>query len=652
MNNIRWLQMSDIHFNLTSENCDDARNKLPKFLEENYKNALDFIVICGDSTYRNSGYANVKDYLDKFKILLKQEASDNVFMVMGNHDIKRNIPKRTNSINGFYSSQNLSNTIDNTLYGTGKRDDAIYQDLIDANTEDFYRFYKEIVGYDYDDKNICKIIKLSPRNIPVNIIMINTCLFSYEKDNEEDRKGKLLIDTRGIKEILKNHDLGYSYNIMIGHHAIDCFETEYRNNFINMLSDYNIDLYLCGHTHNPSNKKIYIQDNSLPSICTGSLTSDGSDINVAMGSFNLKTGEGMIVHHKWLKKLNVWTKANDIEGTNGENQWPYISKKFMEKPFVEKIKEPLQNEIDFRFGENNFKIFELVQEITSFIGGSGDNCCGMKEFCKCSEKEQIFCSIFSTALNSNNQRNLFTKEDLLLTSVGIRTYGFYRYIYTKNDSSIKTEFGRTVNKFLNNSKLTDVLMDILRSCFDEEKFVKLPFEREIENESEQEILKIQTKKISVILRFIDKIVLRDCLLNTIVVNNTKKEIKIDQRNIVYSCELCEESAFIKNDTNLSEYSTIIREIQKINDERMLFNSYFGHIALIDSIKIKIDFFNESAFGYRKVIDKIEETITSINYNVLENGTNDDLFNSIFYRLYPKFNEDFVLQNIKKKKEEN
>jgi predicted phosphodiesterase len=666
MNSVRWLHLSDIHFNLKDEQCIDARNFLPDYIESIIKqknDKFDFIAISGDCTYQNSGYAGVPEYLYKFKQLLKDECQNNFFIVPGNHDLKRKIPSRTNLIDSFYSNNIEEGVIDKRLYTNNERDSDTFNKLSEALSSDFVKFYEDVTKYKYNCDKICEIRSLGNINQPVNLIHINTCLFSYEKDNDGDKIGKLLIDTRGIKEELnKCRNLDNHLNIAIGHHELDCFYVEDREKFKQLLLRYHIDIYLCGHTHVPKNKRHKIKESETSIICAGAITADGSDINFSLGELSFEDGKGFIEHHKWKKEL--WDINHEIsDELDSVAQWRYVVRKFSENPVIVKERNPLSKEIKQRFGEFNTQYFDNLEELKKELSGihldKVDNYCSCEdnEINRCQEGEMIFSELFRTTLFKGTQSNIFSNEDILIITILIWSYNIYKYSFVMKDSSIKGELGRIINKYTRESKLTDVCIEVLTACFNESKFNKMQY-----NLSPIEGMVVHPKLLAVVIRFIDRLTYRKCglcekmehtitdrknyrkSLNSynISFNNTNKRIEI-------TCEIDEERAFDEKIKDKTLFRNIIDEIQSINDDRVIFNSYCGHICLIDIIVVKISFINK-AYGYDRTIYTINDSISSIYYNGF--GDPNENYHNLFVKTYPNFDEQAVKGKIRKLKEES
>ena len=119
---LRWLHLSDLHFNFTGYETDWLRDQLFLKLEE-FKGSVDFLVVTGDLLFKfGSTFEGVEAFLIKL-IQRLNISKDNVFIVPGNHDFKRNSIRET-----FISG--LKNPISETKTKVSQLDEAFKNILI------------------------------------------------------------------------------------------------------------------------------------------------------------------------------------------------------------------------------------------------------------------------------------------------------------------------------------------------------------------------------------------------------------------------------------------------------------------------------------------------------------------------------------------
>ncbi|WP_195971403.1 metallophosphoesterase family protein [Clostridium thermobutyricum] len=240
---IRWLQISDIHFNFSNYSTKKMRDMLIKSIINKYTDKkFDFITITGDLAFRGGSY---NKSLSKFILDLSTSCGvteDNIFIVPGNHDLTRS-PMRTRLITSITNTDNLINEVQLLDTDTLKE--------LHKSQNKFWKMYKEITKRTYDKDSLHFIEKRDK----FNIINLNTCLLCGQ-DNEE---GNLSIFLNKLYDVLHNNLDSNKINVAIGHHNIECFCIGEQEKIINNFVDEGVDLYLCGHSHKP---KVSVENNN------------------------------------------------------------------------------------------------------------------------------------------------------------------------------------------------------------------------------------------------------------------------------------------------------------------------------------------------------------------------------------------------------
>ena len=97
MDKLRWIHLSDIHFSgdedyEVTRMRDSIADKLKELTEGKI---INFVVVSGDLVYQNGSYdAKLKKFIESVEQICNV-SSDNLFIVPGNHDIKRNQAKNS-----------------------------------------------------------------------------------------------------------------------------------------------------------------------------------------------------------------------------------------------------------------------------------------------------------------------------------------------------------------------------------------------------------------------------------------------------------------------------------------------------------------------------------------------------------------------------
>jgi WD40 repeat protein/predicted MPP superfamily phosphohydrolase len=294
-----WIHLSDIHFNFENYDTMRMRSRTFKYLEK-IGIQFDFMVITGDFRYKDSAYTDKTiDFINRVLEILMLD-KDNLFIVPGNHDVKRT-SRRTKLIKGILSSDDPCeevNKLDN-------EDLETYNELM-SGQEEFFAFYQKVLGKEYPRDDLHFVIK---RN-GYNIIHVNTCFVSGY-DNE-DKEACLLIGQKKLNLALQNIDPNV-FSIAIGHHSIDCLKPEERERFMNNLSDYSVDVYLSGHVHQP---KATVDPDNIKNIylfgCGSGMSDNYSNVGIITGVMDIESGEGGVTFHKWEPIKEFWRVANDL----------------------------------------------------------------------------------------------------------------------------------------------------------------------------------------------------------------------------------------------------------------------------------------------------------------------------------------------------
>ncbi|MCW6076606.1 metallophosphoesterase [Clostridium sporogenes] len=283
--NLRWLHLSDIHFNFENYDTKKMRKLLLKYLKQEFFDKIDFIVITGDIAYQNKGYTQkMKKFIQDIVNAVGTNI-ENLYIIPGNHDLKRKGNR------GFIVESILKDSNpDKRLSELNKSE---YNKLLNGQ-ENYFKFYRDIFQQDYP-----KTLHYVKKNEKYNIVHINTCLVSG-MDGEE---GKLVIDQNTLFDVLEESGLEAEkdkLNIAIGHHDCQCLELEERKKFLNNLADYNICLYMAGHYHRAHFSYDNFNVNELYQfICGSNMLDDYSEISFIYGEADIDTGSSKVIYHKY-----------------------------------------------------------------------------------------------------------------------------------------------------------------------------------------------------------------------------------------------------------------------------------------------------------------------------------------------------------------
>ncbi len=295
---LRWLHLSDLHFNFKGYETDWLRDQLFLKLEE-FKGSVDFLVVTGDLLFKfGSTFDGVEVFLTKL-IQSLNISKDNVFIVPGNHDFERNSIRET-----FISG--LKNPINETKTKVSQLDESLKNILINDGQKEFWEFHERLLGRKSNFKNI-HFVEARDK---FNIINLNTCVISGIKEEE----GTLSISLSNLMKALKSIEDIDKPIIAIGHHSLDCFIESEVNEIAQIFDQYHVDMYLCGHMHNSGFEINNAGTRECRSFVCGSNMTDGyAEPAFVLGNINLDTNECKVKFYKWSKKGKKWIPNLEVD---------------------------------------------------------------------------------------------------------------------------------------------------------------------------------------------------------------------------------------------------------------------------------------------------------------------------------------------------
>lgn len=224
--NMRWLVISDLHFNFKNYNTLVLRERLLKYLQKecDKEGALSFILITGDCMFQYTRCDEDVKFITDIGKVCGVDAK-NMFICPGNHDLCRSIDVRNTAIDQIRKN----NEIEKFSYADN-----------DMAYDRFDNFYYEVKNEHYKHYAVYK-----PENEDVCVINVDSCIFSKDKFDV----GNLRVCTSELYELKGNIPKDNSLKIVIMHHGVEWLQPEDRMQFFHWLADTHIDLLYCGHNH-------------------------------------------------------------------------------------------------------------------------------------------------------------------------------------------------------------------------------------------------------------------------------------------------------------------------------------------------------------------------------------------------------------------
>lgn len=221
---IKILHLSDIHFNYSGYDTTRMREKIISYVKDTVK-TVDLIAVSGDIAYQYGEYSAATEFCTRIKDALNFK---DFLVVPGNHDLDRSDISRSLLIKGLNNEISHADIL---------RDNNTKTTLLNA-FEKYFVFADEISAV--IKRQAAYVVELSK----YNVLLLNSALTSYCKDDD----GHLDIDVASVETSLKSLK-NTNPTIAIGHHTLDCLRSESESKLNNLFRDYNIYVYLCGHSH-------------------------------------------------------------------------------------------------------------------------------------------------------------------------------------------------------------------------------------------------------------------------------------------------------------------------------------------------------------------------------------------------------------------
>lgn len=308
---LRWLHISDLHFNDNDMSTVSLREELPNFLKRN-NIRCDYVFCTGDIRTAN---ATPNDFPDEAKRYLVQlcEAvgitTDRLFIVPGNHDVNRDAAGRHDAVkrvfyhrDGYYDPK----------YGIINEADlqALY-----VGQKDFRDFLTEI--YPEDRMKLYTNPAQPHFNIETpdfNILHVDSTL-TYTKDQEAT---DLILGTKLLQNALMtlNPD---KPTILLSHYPFTSLHQDEKKYVRELLYKKGVRLWLAGHEHD---HMVHPMD-YLNSLQTGELRmEEKTNATVLVGEYDEVTCVGYVTAYTWFAE--GWAKYPILwHDGRKEDQYPF-----------------------------------------------------------------------------------------------------------------------------------------------------------------------------------------------------------------------------------------------------------------------------------------------------------------------------------------
>lgn len=294
---LRWLHISDLHFNSDDMSTSALREELLTFLKRNIM-VCDYVFCTGDIRTANARPNHFTDEAAKYLVDICQAVgvdSDRLFIVPGNHDVDREVAGRDETIRRICFQRKGSY---DPKYGTITEEDLR---AIHAGQSEFRDFLSKV--YPANPDRVAKYSNpLAPHfNIETrdfNILHIDSTL-TYTKDQEAV---DLILGTKLLQNAL------FTLNqrkptILLSHYPFTALLQEEKKYIRELLYRKGVRLWLAGHEHDHMVHPVDYFD----SLQAGELRmEERTNATVLIGEYDEATNTGHVVAYTWFPE--GWAK--------------------------------------------------------------------------------------------------------------------------------------------------------------------------------------------------------------------------------------------------------------------------------------------------------------------------------------------------------
>jgi len=306
---IRWLHISDLHFNSDDMSTLALREELPKFLKR-HNIYCDYVFCTGDIRNAVTGVFSdeAAEYLKNLCTTVGCDV-DRLFIVSGNHDINRKTPGRDDAIERvMFQRKGYYDSAKGIIYDDDLR-------IIHEGQKDFRTFLSKV--YDADRLSYYENPLVPHFNIETpdfNILHVDTTIVQRSGQEAND----LIVGTKALYTALKTIN-PEKPTILLTHFPFMSLSQDEKKQLSERLYSKGIDLWLAGHEHDHNLQKVKY----LYSVQAGELRlEDKAHATVLIGNYEPITQHGDISAYTWFTE--GWAKYPIIDHENRkEDEFPF-----------------------------------------------------------------------------------------------------------------------------------------------------------------------------------------------------------------------------------------------------------------------------------------------------------------------------------------
>ena len=285
---LRWLHISDLHYNTSDTTSVALRDNLPVFLRK--KNIrCDYLFCTGDIRTANKNPNDFTDDMAQYLINLckaTETPRKHLFIVPGNHDVNRDVPGRHEAIERV--------CLCGEKYYDSAKGEIMEEDLkaIHSGQAEFREFLRKI----YPDERVrlyCNPLAphFSIKTDDFNILHVDSTL-SYTAGHEAN---DLILGTKLLQNALAGLD-PEKPTVLLSHYPLRSLHQDEYKYVRELLYENGVNLWLAGHQHD----QIVMPTDYFYSFQAGVLQDQKkTSATVLLGEFDPLTNTGHVVAYTW-----------------------------------------------------------------------------------------------------------------------------------------------------------------------------------------------------------------------------------------------------------------------------------------------------------------------------------------------------------------
>ena len=358
---IKWLHLSDIHFNYKNYESHSLREDFLKRIESlDQTEPFTHLFITGDILNGNAkADEETIEFVKKLMEMMKL-TKESVFIIPGNHDHDRTVTQSVlqRLLKGKKKKEHTS------VFDSMKCEDIIA--LLES-----YANFNDAYSRIFDEKDF---VWSKPHFITfkdnISVINLNTSWLDIDSSSNKDflRIGSRLLQ---LEMTDKSNQLSQSLNIAIGHHTLADMIPEERKRVLDQFKRNNIGVYFCGHRHKPS-INFYDEYDVVEFVAPGGYNNGYSNGGYIWGIIDTDTDFYKAEVYGWYD--NKWCIESKLDGTDEYGIYYFDTERFKHHSKIAAIDCKImgghipKRDLDKSLDNANFDIHTYIEPIDAVDG--------------------------------------------------------------------------------------------------------------------------------------------------------------------------------------------------------------------------------------------------------------------------------------------